>query len=97
MTRGTLLKIFGYTAVLLPLLLFAAGAVWYCTQPENWGILVLGYIVMACTALPCGIIGLVLGILSQLRSEKKALSIVLIVLGGANALFGLLLFSPMLR
>lgn len=97
MKRGALLKIFGYTAVLLPLLLCAAGAIWYCIRPDNWAILILSYIVIACATPPCGMIGLVLGIFALLRSEKKVLSIILIVLGGVEVLFGLFMFSPVLR
>lgn len=93
MKRGTLLKIFGYTAFSVPLVLTAATTVCFLIWPENWAFLILSGICLAVSALPCGLIAVILGFIAYLRSDKKVLCVILMVLGALEEIVGIMLLS----
>ena len=90
------LTAFALIFTLLPFLVTASFIVWGVSQPGNWGILVLGAIVLAATFPLCGAVSLVLCLLSLKRGSNKILSSVLLAISILYLLIALLLAFSLL-
>lgn len=101
MKKGLLFRIIGCIFALLPPLIAAATAVCYIIWSGNWGILILGGICTAVSNLPCGMIAAVMGALSCFKYNKKwvgiAVGTILVLLGTAESVVGILLLTIPLR
>ena len=67
-------------------------------NPDNWGYIVLAFLLLPCVHVLSSLSGLVLGFVSRYRKENKKRAVVAIVLSLVQILFfGVTLFAMLLR